>query len=254
MDIVLITIVISMSSLIKCSNSLSTNNSMRCDDARLRCAYRTGCGMALQHYLTRCTSVLHGEMNKCPEICQHALIALTSTDEGQELMRCDCTQEDHLCMQSKQKVEVCRSSVIAAMNKTRVSCRIATWICNADAICSTALAYYNGYCKSMFHGKKCTHRCRNSINILRRQEKADKLNTCYCDGAEDYDCKSIHRNMNVLCYKKSHHIYHDEKKLNDDTSTNNIPNRSSNAVGIDSTSVINRITFFASMVLLFFNI
>lgn len=87
MDIVLITIVISMSSLIKCSNSLSTNNSMRCDDARLRCAYRTGCGMALQHYLTRCTSVLHGEMNKCPEICQHALIALTSTDEGQELMR-----------------------------------------------------------------------------------------------------------------------------------------------------------------------
>lgn len=251
LDIVLMTLVISMSTLTKCSNSLATNSSLRCEDARMRCAYRTGCGMALQQYLTRCTSVLHGDINKCPESCQHALIALTSTDEGKELMRCDCTEEDHLCLQSKQKVEVCRSSVIAAMNRTRVSCRIATWICNADAICYTALAYYNGYCKSMFHGKKCTHRCRNSINILRRQEKADKLNTCFCDGAEDYDCKSIHRNMNSLCYKKSHHIYQDEKKSNEDTSTN-VNNKSSNAVSIKDAFVINRITLLTSMILLFF--
>ena len=73
------------------SNSTETedtsgNVTMRCDDARLRCAYRTGCGRALQHYLTRCASVLQGDGNECPENCQHALIGLMSTDEGKELM------------------------------------------------------------------------------------------------------------------------------------------------------------------------
>lgn len=87
MDIVLITLAFSMICLTNGSVVLPTNNSITCDEARLRCAYRTGCGMALQHYLTRCTSVLHGNINECPESCQHALIALTSTDEGKDLMR-----------------------------------------------------------------------------------------------------------------------------------------------------------------------
>ncbi|XP_033333094.1 growth arrest-specific protein 1 isoform X3 [Megalopta genalis] len=178
---------------------------MRCEEAKLRCAYRTGCGSALQHYLTGCAPVLQG--NDCSETCQHALIALTSTDEGKELITCEC--EDDLCLESKQRVEICRSSVQMAMNRTRVSCRVATWICNADALCQTALSYYNRFCKSMFQGRKCTRRCKNSINILTRQEKAAKLNTCQCDGFEDYDCKGIHRNMNLLCFGKIHHGYRD---------------------------------------------
>ncbi|XP_076637524.1 growth arrest-specific protein 1 isoform X1 [Colletes latitarsis] len=178
---------------------------MRCEEAKLKCAYRTGCGTALQHYFTGCAPAL--QSNDCSETCQHALIALTSTDEGKELMTCEC--EDKLCLQSKQRVEICRSSVTMAMNRTRVSCRIATWICNADALCQTALKYYNKYCKSMFQGRKCTRRCRNSISILTRQEKAAKLNTCQCDGFEDYDCKGIHRNMNLLCFGKIHHGYRD---------------------------------------------
>ncbi|KAJ8673749.1 hypothetical protein QAD02_005011 [Eretmocerus hayati] len=186
---------------------------MRCDDARLRCAYRTGCGRALQHYLTRCASVLHGDVDECPEICQHAIVALMSTDQGKDLTSCACSKEDSLCQRSKQRAEVCRASVTATMNRTRVSCRVATWICNADALCSTALQYYNENCKRMFHGKKCTKRCRNSINILRRQEKAAKLNTCFCDGAEEYDCKAIHRNMDELCFNKPHiqHNYEEQQ-------------------------------------------
>ena len=46
---------------------------------------------------------------------------------------------------------------------------VAQWICLADPVCSTALDYYNQYCRSMFAGKKCTLRCKNSISILRRQ-------------------------------------------------------------------------------------
>ena len=46
---------------------------------------------------------------------------------------------------------------------------VAQWICIADPLCSTALEYYNRFCRSMFAGKKCTLRCKNSISILRRQ-------------------------------------------------------------------------------------
>ena len=61
--------------------------SSSCEEARLKCAYRTGCGMALQNYIVGCSSVLHGPpTSTCPETCQHALIALTSTEEGKDLM------------------------------------------------------------------------------------------------------------------------------------------------------------------------
>lgn len=59
-----------------------------CEEARMKCAYRTGCGMALQNYVVGCSAVLQGPpLTTCPEICQHSLIALTSTEEGKELMR-----------------------------------------------------------------------------------------------------------------------------------------------------------------------
>ncbi|XP_066599059.1 growth arrest-specific protein 1-like [Prorops nasuta] len=201
LDVLLFSILVTMM-----SSTLS--NAIPCEDARLKCAYRSGCGLALQHYLTGCT--LQGD--NCTETCQHALIAVTSTDQGKELMTCECAHDDEMCKRSKSKVEICRASVTTVMNKTRVSCKMATWICNFDPLCQMALAYYNGYCKSMFKGKKCTHRCRNSISILQKQEKAAKLNNCICDGTEDYDCRGIHRNMNVLCFGKLHHDYHEVQK------------------------------------------
>lgn len=172
-----------------------------CEEARLKCAYRTGCGMALQNYIVGCSGVLHGPATSCPESCQHALIALTSTEEGKDLMTCVCA--DEFCEETKRKVEICRPHVlVATRNETIVSCRVAQWICAADALCSTALDYYHRYCRAMFHGKKCTHRCNNSISILRRQEKAAKLNSCECDGHEEYDCPRIRTNMARLCFHK----------------------------------------------------
>lgn len=115
--------------------------------------------------------------------------------------QCECS--DDFCEDSKARVEICRPQVtMANRNETVVSCRVAQWICAADALCSKALEYYNEYCRSMFHGKKCSHRCQNSINILRRQEKAAKLNTCKCDGHEEYDCPRIQSNMARLCFHK----------------------------------------------------
>lgn len=63
------------------------HGSVTCEEARLKCAYRVGCGMALQNYMVGCSAVLQGpEPTYCPEVCQHALIALTSTEEGKNLM------------------------------------------------------------------------------------------------------------------------------------------------------------------------
>lgn len=188
------------------NNTYNTNNTddeeHACNETRLKCAFRSGCGTALNNYLQFCAADLSRNATTCPEACQHALIGLASTEEGKKLMECKCKVGDTMCEKPKQQAEICRSSVTAAMSKPRLSCRVASSICNADVLCSTALFYYNQNCKSMFKGKKCSHRCLNSIEILARQEKAEKLNTCVCDGNEDYNCKSIHRNMNVLCFGK----------------------------------------------------
>lgn len=57
-----------------------------CEEARMRCAYRSGCGAALNNYMMLCNDVLAQPSNYCPKECEHALIALTSTEEGKELM------------------------------------------------------------------------------------------------------------------------------------------------------------------------
>ncbi|XP_034237527.1 growth arrest-specific protein 1-like [Thrips palmi] len=170
-----------------------------CEEARLKCAYRTGCGRALQAYIVGCSSLHHGPPGHCPEACQQALIALTSTDEGKDLMTCQCA--DELCEETKRRVEVCRPAVVrATSNESAVSCRVAQLICGADALCSTALDYYHLHCRKMFLGHRCSKRCKNSISILRRQEKAAKLDSCWCDGREDYDCPAIRANMARLCF------------------------------------------------------
>lgn len=174
-----------------------------CEDARLRCAYRTGCGNALQSYAFVCSSILHENLSdQCPEACQNALIGLTSTDEGKDLMTCECT--DSFCNETKQKFEVCRPQVMKAVKSdTIVTCEVAQWICAADATCLKALEYYRAYCHSMFAGKRCSFRCKNSITILRKQEKATKLDSCVCNGKEEYDCPRIRTNMAKLCFNKT---------------------------------------------------
>ncbi|XP_014292414.1 growth arrest-specific protein 1 [Halyomorpha halys] len=171
-----------------------------CEEARMRCAFRTGCGNALNKYMIVC-SELNRRPNVCPELCVNALIALMSTNEGKQLTTCECG-DDEMCKQTKGRVEVCRARVDNASNNATVTCEVAQGICGADGPCSNALKYYHMYCRSMFLGKRCSLRCKNSIDILRRQEKAAKLDTCICNGYEEYNCLSIRKNMKRLCFKK----------------------------------------------------
>ena len=70
----------------------------------------------------------------------------------------------------------------------------------------------------MFKGKECSARCKNSLNILKRQASASKLEKCYCDGTEDFDCVNIKTNMEELCYRETNEI-DDEKMDNKSGST-----------------------------------
>ncbi|CAH0724396.1 unnamed protein product, partial [Brenthis ino] len=171
-----------------------------CEQARMRCAYRTGCGAALSNYMYLCDEVLSKPATVCPKACEHALIALTSTEEGKELMNCQC--EDEYCVEAKQRIDVCRPQVLRGAANATSSCRLSQLICLADAQCATALDYYHQLCRSMYRGRKCSNKCRNSIEILRKQDKAAALTACHCDGNEDYDCPRMQNNLARLCFHK----------------------------------------------------
>jgi len=157
--------------------------------------------LALQQYMKSCTDLVAGVTNICSKDCKFSLIALLSTPEGARLMDCSC--EDANCLLQKERVEPCRAEVTWNTSPdTIVSCSAATWICAADPLCSTAMDYYNRNCQKMFMGKKCSKRCKNSLDIMLRQKSAAKLATCYCEGTEDFECINIRRNTDVLCFGK----------------------------------------------------
>ncbi|XP_022188039.2 growth arrest-specific protein 1 [Nilaparvata lugens] len=204
----LTTVVMTVASAKEDSNN--HQNSSSCEAVRLKCIYNAGCSMALRNYMYGCSAVMSADppYQHCPEPCQLSLIALTSTDDGRRLMTCHCKEDDTYCKASKARIEVCRPGVEHAhLKETTVSCQVAQQICAADTQCLTAFEYYHSYCRSMFMGRKCSYRCKNSISILRRQQKAAKLDTCLCDGQdkERHECRKVRTNMDKLCFRKSHH-------------------------------------------------
>jgi len=181
--------------------SLPPAHEVGCNHATMACAYRAGCGLALKQYMQSCSDLVSGVTNICSKDCKFSLIALLSTPEGARLMECSC--EDSNCLLQKERVEPCRAEVTWNTSPdTIVSCSVATWICAANPLCSTAMDYYNRNCQKMFMGKKCSKRCKNSLDIMLRQESANKLATCYCEGTEDFECINIRRNTDVLCFGK----------------------------------------------------
>lgn len=69
------------------SSVVGVSLAIPCEEARLKCAYRVGCGGALQQFMVGCSNVLQGSFpSHCSEKCRNSLIVLTSTDEGKALM------------------------------------------------------------------------------------------------------------------------------------------------------------------------
>ncbi|XP_042206231.1 growth arrest-specific protein 1-like [Homarus americanus] len=200
-----------------------------CEEARIKCALRGGCGMALQNYMLGCADLMSGRIDYCDEYCKNSLIALTSTEEGHILMDCVCS--DDYCRETKARVEVCREEVVVAnADSSVVSCSVAHWICSADTLCSTAIGYYDRFCRKMFAGKGCSHRCNNSISILQRQKAAAKLETCVCDGTEAFDCAGIKLNMARLCF----HQFDEEQLEKEEEETNEVDTTAASKARLNS--------------------
>lgn len=150
--------------------------------------------------MVECSSLIAGQTDRCHRRCENALVSLVSSEEGAELVKCDC-EGSLYCEKSKQRIEVCRKAVFSATAKdTIVSCTTARWICMADATCRTALQFYHKFCRNLIKENKCSFRCKNSLSILERQEKASKLRTCYCEGNEDFPCYRIKYNTERYCH------------------------------------------------------
>ena len=179
-----------------------------CESVQNRCVSRLGCSAALNSYWISCGKLLHGETTECSKQCIQSLISLLISDdqEGQNLMQCDCNGNEY-CDTHKRRLRVCSKDVLRWINivndpHTRISCSLAELICRADSPCLTALTYYEDHCQKLWRGERCTPRCNNSINILYRRPRAEKLRSCICDGTEGYNvpCDVIQQHTERLCF------------------------------------------------------
>lgn len=191
-----------------------------CDQAYNKCALRNVCEPALKAYNNSCQDLIYDRTSQCSVKCLKVMIALRSSEEGDDLINCDC-QGDEYCLQRKQSSKVCRPQVEEAVDpKTIVSCSKASWICMADQLCSTALEYYYRFCQSSFSQGHCSMRCNNSLSILYRQPKASKLVNCHCDGSEEFPCVKYKTLTERLCLNKSLSPTTDEPQMEEDLELN----------------------------------
>lgn len=111
---------------------------------------------------------------------------------------------------------MCRLQVMNGAANATSSCRLSQLICLADSQCAEALDYYHRLCWSMYEGRKCSRKCRNSIRILKKLDKASSLIACKCDGNEEYDCPKMQSNFARLCLKRT--LYPRKKKMEEEES------------------------------------
>jgi len=179
--------------------ALPPASEVSCMMAAISCNYRAGCGSALRQYRESCASLVEGTTSACSVSCQHALVGLISTAEGERLMDCTCQNPD--CSLEKKRVEPCREEVTwQTAPGTVVPCSAATAICQANPECDIALLYFNSNCRELFGGGRCSDACRNSAQILARQKAAAKLATCTCDRSGFLDCAMIRESTRTFCF------------------------------------------------------
>lgn len=184
------------------SSSATPRRAVSCEQAYTRCALRKVCAPALKAYNDDCQELISNHTSFCSSKCLKAMIALRSSEVGDDLVNCDCSGDEY-CLQSKQRSQACMPQVEEAVNPTSVvSCSTATWICSANQSCATALDFYYRYCQSLFSQRHCSMRCNNSLSILHRQPKASKLINCQCDGSEEFPCLKYKTYTERLCLNK----------------------------------------------------
>ncbi|KAL2088815.1 hypothetical protein ACEWY4_015714 [Coilia grayii] len=165
-----------------------------CWQALMQCHNEPECERAYSQYLSACEGNIRGARQKCPSHCISALVRLNLTVSGPALETCDCG-EDALCRKSKKAIEPC----LPRIQPEGIGCTAARQRCEEDASCQSSLTAYLAYCGQLFNGRKCSSRCKSTIQQMLFIPNGMLLNQCVCDGVERPFCEVVKENMSKLC-------------------------------------------------------
>ncbi|XP_029107883.1 growth arrest-specific protein 1 [Scleropages formosus] len=168
-----------------------------CWQAVLRCQQESDCELAYTQYLAACEANIRGHRRHCPSHCIGALVRLNETRSGPDLETCDCGQ-DAQCRRTKRAIEPCLPRRYPT-DRAGIGCTEARQRCEEEPGCQALLTDYLSSCGQLFNGRRCTIKCRSTIERLLSVPSGALLSRCVCDGVERPFCQVVKENMEKLC-------------------------------------------------------
>ncbi|MBN3314123.1 GAS1 protein, partial [Atractosteus spatula] len=165
-----------------------------CWQALLRCQQEKDCELAYNQYLAACEANIKGNRRQCPSHCINALIRLNQTRNGPDLETCECGQ-DAQCRRAKRAIEPCLPRRYPG-DAAGIGCTEARQRCEDEPGCQSTLTAYLSNCGQLFNGRKCTVKCKSTIQQM----------LCVCDGVERPFCEVVKENMGKLCSVGDHGV------------------------------------------------
>lgn len=175
-----------------------------CWQALFRCHGEPECELAYSQYMAACEGNLRGTRRQCPSHCINALIRLNSTRSGPDLETCDCAK-DQDCHSAKRAIEPCLPRRHPS-DAGGIGCMEARQRCEEDGGCHASLTAYLSHCGQLFNGRKCSSRCKATIQQMLFIPNGMLLNRCVCDGEERPFCEVVKENMSRLCSIGDHGV------------------------------------------------
>ncbi|XP_059402922.1 growth arrest-specific protein 1-like [Carassius carassius] len=186
---------------------------MVCWHALMRCHEERDCELAYNQYLTACDGIIRGSRRQCPSHCISALIRLNQTTDGPLLETCDCGTDPE-CLRAKRAVEPCLPRTHPG-DAEGIGCTEARQRCEDEPSCHSSLTAYLSHCGQLFNGRKCSSRCRSTIEELLLKPSGVLLNQCVCDGLERPFCEVVKQNMVKLCSTQDNSVSIDHDGTDD---------------------------------------
>ncbi|XP_030649354.1 growth arrest-specific protein 1 [Chanos chanos] len=192
---------------------VALNAQFVCWQALLRCHEERDCELAYDQYVTACEGNIRGTRRQCPSHCISALIRLNQTVSGPDLETCDCGQ-DVECRRAKRAIEPCLPRKHPG-DAGGIGCTEARQRCEDDPSCHETLTAYLSNCGQLFNGRKCSSKCKTTIQQMLFIPNGMLLNRCVCDGVERPFCEVVKENMLKLCSLGDHAISSDQADVDD---------------------------------------
>ncbi|RXN16437.1 growth arrest-specific 1-like protein [Labeo rohita] len=186
---------------------------MLCWKALIRCHAEYDCELAYNQYLTACDGNIRGSRRQCPSHCISALIRLNQTSSGPHLESCDCGTDPE-CLRAKRAIEPCLPRTYPG-GTDGIGCTEARQRCEDEPSCHSSLTAYLSHCGQLFNGRKCSSRCKSTIEELLFMPSGVLLNQCVCDGLERPFCEVVKQNMVKLCSIGDHSVSVDHDGMDD---------------------------------------